>query len=210
MSLLELVMTLVLLGSILVVLAMVGRVAAFALRGRWASVRGAGRTLGLLPGRLRGRAGRGGARAAAPNPGARSARVFRRLVRGGDQRGAGAGPRTRRALRRPATRLWVATVEVSSDAKRVRQRAPDARALLEDGRGREYAACGAPLAEHALADELDPGEAFRVAEPFRLPTGAVPEGVVISHGAFPGVLIIGDDQSLLHARTLLGLAVRGG
>jgi hypothetical protein len=35
------------------------------------------------------------------------------------------------------TRVWIATVEVSSDAKRVRQRAPDARALLEDRGGRE-------------------------------------------------------------------------
>jgi hypothetical protein len=108
------------------------------------------------------------------------------------------------------TRVWVATIEVSSDAKRIRQRAPDARALLEDGGGREYAACGAPLAAHALADELGPGEAFLVQEPFRLPAGAVPAGVVISHGAFPGVLIIGDDQSLFHRRTLLGMAVRGG
>src|ERR1700693_5546998 len=36
----------------------------------------------------------------------------------------------------PGGRIWIATVEVSSDAKRVRQRARDARAELEDLQGR--------------------------------------------------------------------------
>ena len=123
----------------------------------------------------------------------------------------GAGPATGAAApcaATPDTRVWIATVEVSSDAKRVRQRALDARALLEDAGGREYPACAPPLGPHALADELGPGESFTVAEPFRLPAGAVPAGVVISHGAFPDAVIIGADQSLLHRRTLLGLSVR--
>ena len=108
----------------------------------------------------------------------------------------------------PGSRVWIATVEVSSDAKRVRQRALDARALLEDAGGREYDACASPLGPHALADELGPGESFTVIEPFRLPAGAVPAGVVISHGGFPGAVIIGADQSLFHPRTLLALTVR--
>ena len=99
-------------------------------------------------------------------------------------------------------------MEVSSDAKRVRQQAPDARALLEDRSGREYASCGAPLGAHALGDVIGPGESFDVVEPFVLPAGAEPAGVVISHGAFPGILIIGADQSLLHPRTLLRVSAQ--
>jgi len=108
----------------------------------------------------------------------------------------------------PDSRVWVATIEVSSDAKRVRQRALDAQAVLEDAGGREYGACAPPLGRHALADQIGPGEAFTVMELFRIPAGAVPAGVVISHGAFPGVLLIGDDQSLFHRRTLLAVSVR--
>ncbi len=101
---------------------------------------------------------------------------------------------------------WIATLEVSSDAKRVRQRAPDARVELEDQQGRRYQS-SAPLGEHALADELGPGEAFRVLLPFQLPNGAVPAGIVSHHGdGFPGVVIIGDDSSFLHPRSLLQFA----
>ena len=104
--------------------------------------------------------------------------------------------------------MWTLTVGVSSAAKRVRQRALDAHALLEDGAGREYSPCGAPLGAHALSDEIGPGESFDVVEPFVLPAGAEPAGVVISHGAFPGILLIGDDQSFLHRRTLLRVTAR--
>ena len=83
--------------------------------------------------------------------------------------------------------MWTLTVGVSSAAKRVRQRA---------------------LGAHALSDEIGPGESFDVVDPFVLPAGAEPAGVVISHGAFPGILLIGDDQSFLHRRTLLRVTAR--
>jgi hypothetical protein len=208
-SLRELLATLALVGSVLFVVVAVGRLAVLALRGRWDGVRRAARGLGLylacyaailvtvalvMP-----------RRTLAP----RERECF------DDWCAAAMSAEPALAAEAPCgaeagTRVWVATVEVSSDAKRVRQRALDARALLEDRGGREYAACGAPLAAHALSDEIGPGESFDVVEPFVLPAGAVPTGVVISHGAFPGVLIIGDDQSLLHMRTLLGVAVHGG
>ena len=35
-------------------------------------------------------------------------------------------------------RNWVVTIEVTSEAKRIRQRAPDARAELEDQKGKRY------------------------------------------------------------------------
>jgi hypothetical protein len=107
--------------------------------------------------------------------------------------------------------VWIGTLEVSSDAKRVRQRAADAVALLEDDAGRRYEACGEPAAGagRGLRDELGPGESFRVTLAFSLPAGARPAGFVIRHGAFPGLLIIGDDQSLGHRPTLLGVGGAG-
>jgi hypothetical protein len=208
-SLLDLLGTLVLLGSVLLVLGMLLRLVVLAARGRWDGARRGARGLGLYLACYAGIL-------------VTVALVMPRQTRAPHERacfddwcvaGISAEPAAATdapCVAEPGARVWLATVEVSSDAKRVRQRAPDARALLEDGGGREYAACGPPLGAHGLADELGPGEAFDVTEPFRLPAGAIPAGVVISHGGFPGVLIIGDDQSLLHARRLLGVAVRGG
>jgi len=62
-------------------------------------------------------------------------------------------------------RIWVATVEVSSVAKRVRQCAPDPRAELEDRHAKRYQPCAAALIRgtgpaHVLSDEVGPGESF--------------------------------------------------
>ena len=97
--------------------------------------------------------------------------------------------------------VWIATLEVSSRAKRVRQSAPDAAAMLEDTNGNRYQPGAQPKAKH-LTDFLEAGESFLVQIPYLLPAGAQPAGIVISHGAFPGILIIGDTQSFLHQRTL--------
>jgi hypothetical protein len=110
------------------------------------------------------------------------------------------------------SRSWVAVIEVSSVAKRVRQRARDVRVELEDRRRKRYQPCAAPLANgaeprHLLSDELGPGESFRVLLAFRLPGGAEPTGLVVHHGEFPGNVIIGDDQSFLHPPALLKIAV---
>jgi hypothetical protein len=110
------------------------------------------------------------------------------------------------------SRIWIATREVSSDAKRVRQRAPDARAEVEDRQGRRYQPCAAGLTRgpgpaRLLSDEIGPGESFRVILPFRLPAAATPAGLVMHHGDVPGVAIIGADQSLLHPPALHRLAV---
>jgi hypothetical protein len=59
-----------------------------------------------------------------------------------------------------------------------------------------------------LSDELGPGESFRVRLPFRLPEDAQPAGLVVHHGAFPGIVIIADDQSFLHPPALARVAVR--
>jgi len=109
-------------------------------------------------------------------------------------------------------RTWVAEAEVSSVARRIRQRAPDARAELEDQQGKRYPPCAVPLAQgpgpgKSLSDELGPGESFRVFLPFRLPDDAQPAGLVLHHGDIPGIAIVGADQSLLHQPALQRLAM---
>jgi hypothetical protein len=104
------------------------------------------------------------------------------------------------------SRTWVAEAEVSSVARRVRQRARDARVELEDGQGRRYEACAAP--QRPLSDEIGPGESFRVSLPFRLPDGAEPAGLIVHHGDFPGLVIIGADQSFLHPLALQRLTAK--
>jgi hypothetical protein len=114
----------------------------------------------------------------------------------------------------PGTRIWTAELEVSSAAKRIRQRARDAHAELEDRQGRRYQPCAGPVAGETapnfLSDELGPGDSFRVLLPFRLPDNTQPVGAVVHHGQFPDVIIIGADQSFLHPPTLMRLAVAAG
>lgn len=105
------------------------------------------------------------------------------------------------------SRTWVAVVEVSSVARGIRQRARDARAELEDRQGRRYGPCSEPLTSGTdpprfLSDELGPGDSFCVSMPFRLPEDAEPAGLVMHHGDFPGIVIIGADHSFLHTPAL--------
>jgi len=115
-------------------------------------------------------------------------------------------------LSTPGTHMWIAKIEVSSVAKRVSQRAPDARAELEDLQGTRYQPCAASLAQgsappHALSDPLGPGDSFSVLLPFQLPANREPAGIVMHHGDFPGVVIIADDSAFLHRRALQRIAV---
>jgi hypothetical protein len=83
--------------------------------------------------------------------------------------------------------------------------------MLEDQGGRQYPPCpNPPPSSHPaprLSDEVSAGESFDVPLVFALPGGATPAGVVVSHGAFPDVLIIGADQGFLHPRALLRVKV---
>ena len=104
--------------------------------------------------------------------------------------------------------VWVVTLEVSSQAKRVRQRELGIQAYLEDESGNRYAVCGQPQPDangvlHGLSDALDPGDSFQVRLAYAVPQNAGLAGIVISHGLAPGKLIIGDDESLFHQETLL-------
>jgi len=137
-------------------------------------------------------------------------------VRVAPARGSGSFP----CQLEPATSIWLAEIQVSSVAKAVRQRAPDARAELEDQQGGRYSPCGTPLDQgaaavsrgvaglwHELSDPLGPGDSFTVVLPFALPANRQPAGIVMHHGDFPGIVIIGDDSSFLHRRALQRIAV---
>jgi len=112
-------------------------------------------------------------------------------------------------------RIWLAKIEVSSVAKRVRQRARDAQAEMEDTQGRRYPPSAAPLCDEqgiarSLSDELGPGESFQVLLPFRLPPTAQPAGLVMHHGSFPGAIIIAEDSAVFHPPALARLDMASG
>ena len=102
---------------------------------------------------------------------------------------------------------WTAHVQVSSVARRIRQSARDADVEIEDREGARYQPCAAPRGR-PLTDFLDPGESFESEVPFQMPAGRVPAGLVVHHGTFPGVLIIGADASILHTPALHRVEVR--
>lgn len=112
----------------------------------------------------------------------------------------GAAPGNDAACSAGVGRNWIASIEVSSVARRVRQRAPDARAEMEDQDGKRYSPCAA--ASPSLGAELGPGESFRVDLPFKLPEGSNPAGLIVHHGEFPGVIIVGADESFRHPPAL--------
>ena len=97
--------------------------------------------------------------------------------------------------------VWVASIQVSSVARRIHQRAPDASPELEDDRGNRYGPCQS-RGEHDIHDLLGPGESFPVSVAFAVPPDAHPAGLIVWHGKFPGLIIAGDDQSWLHKPTL--------
>jgi len=113
-------------------------------------------------------------------------------------------------------KFYIVTVSVSSEARRVSQRAPDATVHLEDGRGRVYDPSTTGQSAYAaqngsakpLSDRLGPGESFTTTRVFDLPTDAEQVGLVVVHGAWPGWFIIGDSQSLLHKRPITLLNVQ--
>ena len=196
------------LGSVVFVLVMTGRIAVCAGRRRWKNARGAARMLGIYVAAYAAVLFAVGL--AAPRrfyaPGQRmcaddwcvAALAAKPVGDAGDRPcGVDAG-----------SRVWIATAEVSSRALRVRQRANDAEAEVEDLHGKRYAPCGGPLASNSqarqgLRGEVGPGESYRVQLPFRLPASAVPAGLLVHHGDWPGALIIGGGPSWLHPPALL-------
>ncbi|HZC07113.1 MAG TPA: DUF4352 domain-containing protein [Ktedonobacterales bacterium] len=108
-------------------------------------------------------------------------------------------------------RFLIVTLQVSSHAKRVSQREHIASLYLLDDAGHRYDV--APAGQRALdasgqaGQPLDslvgPGASFTHTLVFDIPADATHLGLVITHSAFPGALIIGDEQSVFHRPTLM-------
>jgi len=97
------------------------------------------------------------------------------------------------------------TLRVSSRARRRPQRERGVQVYLMDDRGRSYD----PLPDQSAVPFsilLQPTEAVDVTRRFELPLDAHAPVLVVSHGGgFPGIVIIGDSESLFHKGTVVRL-----
>jgi hypothetical protein len=108
----------------------------------------------------------------------------------------------------------VVTVRVSNAARRRAQRASDAGVCLIDEKGHRYepsppgqrALDATGLGGSDLTTRLPPGGSFVRRVVFDVPTDAAGLALVVNHGRFPGLLIIGDPHSFLHAPTVFSLS----
>jgi hypothetical protein len=111
--------------------------------------------------------------------------------------------------------FYLVTIQVTSRAKRVSQRALDAAVYLLNDRGMRYdlspqgqqALDAAGWAGQPLNSLVEAGGSFTYTTAFDLPPQTSQLGLVITHGAFPGLIIIGDAQSFLHKPTIVRLSV---
>jgi hypothetical protein len=110
--------------------------------------------------------------------------------------------------------FYLVSIQVSSRAKRITQRARDAAIYLLDEQGNRYdpslegqqALDAAGLSGPPLDSLVDAGGSFTHTAVFDLPPGADQPALVHTHGAFPGLLVIGDDHSWLHKPTIVRLS----
>ena len=111
--------------------------------------------------------------------------------------------------------FYLVTVRVSSQARAISQRALDVQVSLLDASGRRYDPD--PAGQQALDatgqgglpldSELTPGGSFTRTVVFDLPTRTSHPGLVVTHGLFPDILVIGSEQSFLHKPTIIQLQV---
>jgi hypothetical protein len=113
--------------------------------------------------------------------------------------------------------FYLVTVRVSSRAKAISQRALDAQVYLLDARGQRFdpSAPGQQALDatgqggQALSSELAPGGSFTRIIVFDLPRGSSHLALVVTHGQFPDLLVIGSEQSFLHKPTIIELRLDG-
>jgi hypothetical protein len=107
----------------------------------------------------------------------------------------------------------VVTVRVSNRARRRAQRETDVGVCLVGPEGRRYypsphgqlALDATGAGGEDLTTKMAPGGSFERTVVFDVPKEAVDLGLVVTHGRFPGALIIGDSQSFFHAPTVVKL-----
>jgi hypothetical protein len=110
--------------------------------------------------------------------------------------------------------FYVVTVRVSNAARRRAQRAADVGVCLIDDNGHRYGP--SPLGQRALdatgaggqdlTTRMPPGGSFVRRVVFDVPREAAELALVVNHGRFPGLVIIGHPHSFLHAPTVIKLS----
>jgi hypothetical protein len=123
------------------------------------------------------------------------------------QSSVGVAPQTARAQ----GTFYLVTVQVSSQARGISQRALDVQAYLLDANNRRFDL--SPVGQRALDSSgggglplnslLAPEGSFTRALVFDVPAGASSLSLAVTHGLFPDVLVIGSEQSFLHKPTII-------
>lgn len=117
---------------------------------------------------------------------------------------------------RPDGRFHVVTLRIGSDAKRARLRLNAPRLTVTDATGRRFvrspageAAVARTRPPRALTEDVGPGDAYLTAVVFDLPADAREPRLTVTEGWWADRLIefllIGDEDSFLHARTTFRL-----
>ena len=92
---------------------------------------------------------------------------------------------------------YTVTLRVFSRARRRTQRENGVSVYVLDDRGRRYEPRDDPRAV-PLDVQLRAGESVTTTRSFVLPADAENPGLVVAHARFPGMFIIGDNESLFH------------
>ncbi|MDQ2903875.1 MAG: DUF4352 domain-containing protein [Chloroflexota bacterium] len=109
--------------------------------------------------------------------------------------------------------FYLVTVRVSSRARGITQRALDAQVYMLDASDQRYDpdASGQQALDATgqgglrLDSKVAPGGSFTCTVVFDLPKGSSHLALVVTHGLFPDVLVIGSEQSFLHKPTIFQL-----
>jgi len=109
--------------------------------------------------------------------------------------------------------FYLVTVRVSSQARAISQRESGIQVYLLDAKGQRYNPD--PRGQQTLDatgqgglpldSRLAPGGSFTRTVVFDLPKSSSHLALAIAHGLFPGIIIIGDDQSFFHKPTIIQL-----
>jgi hypothetical protein len=109
--------------------------------------------------------------------------------------------------------FFLVTMRVSSRAKAITQRALDAQIFFLDASNQHYdpspsgqqALDATGQGGHSLSSELAPDSSFTRTIVFDLPKGSSHLALVVTHGLFPDLFVIGSEQSFLHKPTIIEL-----
>ena len=98
--------------------------------------------------------------------------------------------------------VYTVTFRISSRARRRQQRERGVGVYLLDDRGRRYEPKSDAQAV-PFSRLLQPGASYVATRQFAAPADATILGVVLTHGKFPGIFIISDDNSFLHRPSIV-------